>query len=505
MSILTFKPEPRFRKHQSKIAGLTIIVVAVTLLLFKTTFASNISLNNSQSLEYGQGVSQTVACSGANQITMTPSDIFTNASNAGSFTFNALTVSGIPTGCYGSDFTINAFNNSDSAQLALYSGSATGVVVYDYNGTFYGPSTQTGLTISTNSTSSFTVTFASPVADAQNIYKLTIQSGANVVTLSCKLTNTPCTWTDLTASGALHNLQWMRVATNASGSVIAAAIGNGTLGDIYLSRDYGATWTDATSTGVAHNHNWYGITISADGTHISAVDDNYGDVYTSTNSGSTWTDDTPSGIGHNLPWWTIASNTDGTRLAAAVNGGDIYISSDSGSTWSDVTPSGVCHSQSFTSIASSSDGTRLAAAVSVNFVCLSSNSGASWNRISLSMGGTQPSIASSSDGTHLIISSYRGDLLTSSDSGVTWSNKTTSTSLSGLTWNSVASNADGTQLAAVVCNGDIYTSANSGTTWIDQTPTGSTHNISWFWVASSSDGSHLAALALGGDIYSTSR
>ena len=69
------------------------------------------------------------ACSGASQITMTPTDSFTNASNSGSFLFNALTVSGIPSGCYGSDFTINAFNDSDNAQLALYSGSANGIVV----------------------------------------------------------------------------------------------------------------------------------------------------------------------------------------------------------------------------------------------------------------------------------------------------------------------------------------------------------------------------------------
>ena len=502
MSLLTFKPEPRFRKHQNKIAGLTVIVVAVAFLLFKTTFASSISLNNSQSVEYGQGVSQSTACSGASQITMTPTDTFTNASNAGSFTFNALTVSGIPSGCYGSDFTINAFNNSDNAQLTLYSGSANGIVVYDYNGTFYGPSTQTGLTITTNSTSSFTVAFASPVANAQNTYKLTIQSGANVVTLSCELQNTRCSWTDLTPSGALHNLNWMKIATNASGSVIAAAVGNGALGDIYLSRDSGATWTDTTSSGVAHNRNWYGITMSADGTHISAVDDNNGDIYTTTNSGSTWSDDTPSGVGHGLAWWAIASSSDGSHLVAAVDNGDIYVSSNSGSTWSDATPSGLCHTQFFNSAASSADGTHLSV-VEAGAVCLSADSGATWSRVSVTMNGVQPSISSSADGTHLAICAYNGDILTSTNSGASWSNKTTSTSLSRLSWNSIASSDDGTMFAALVNGGDIYTSSNSGGTWTDQTPTGSLHNTNWSALDGSSDGSHIAAVILGGDIYST--
>jgi hypothetical protein len=57
MSILTFKPEPRFRKYQNTLASFTLIVVALAFVLFKTTFAANISLNSAQTIQFGQGVS----------------------------------------------------------------------------------------------------------------------------------------------------------------------------------------------------------------------------------------------------------------------------------------------------------------------------------------------------------------------------------------------------------------------------------------------------------------
>jgi hypothetical protein len=53
MSILTFKPEPRFRKYQNTLASFTLIVVALAFVLSKTTFAANISLNSAQTIQFG--------------------------------------------------------------------------------------------------------------------------------------------------------------------------------------------------------------------------------------------------------------------------------------------------------------------------------------------------------------------------------------------------------------------------------------------------------------------
>lgn len=184
MSILTFKPQPRFRKHQNKLASFTLIVVALAFVLVKTTFASNISLNNAQTVEYGQGVSQAVACSGGSNITITPAETFTNASGGGSFTFSGFTVSGVPASCYGYDLQINAFDDSNNSPLSLYNGSSTDVLVWDNSGTFYTASTVTGLSLTTNSTTSYTVTFTTPVANSSSTYKIGIQSSINSI-LNC--------------------------------------------------------------------------------------------------------------------------------------------------------------------------------------------------------------------------------------------------------------------------------------------------------------------------------
>ena len=197
MSILTFKPQPRFRKHQNKLASFTLIVVALAFALFKTTFAANISLNNAQTVEYGQGVSQAVACSGGSNITITPAETFTNASGGGSFTFSGFTVSGVPASCYGYDLQINAFDATNNAPLPLYSGSATDVAIWDRNGTFFADSSVSGLTLTTNSTSSYTVTFTTPVSGASSTYKLGIQSSTNTISVLSTLYDVTSTtgWT----------------------------------------------------------------------------------------------------------------------------------------------------------------------------------------------------------------------------------------------------------------------------------------------------------------------
>ena len=63
----------------------------------QTTLAANISLNSGSPVEFGQGVTQTTACSGATDLTITPYSSFTNTSGAGAFYFSSVKVSNIPT------------------------------------------------------------------------------------------------------------------------------------------------------------------------------------------------------------------------------------------------------------------------------------------------------------------------------------------------------------------------------------------------------------------------
>lgn len=145
------------------------------LLLFQGTFAGNISLNSGTGVEFGQGVSQAVACSGNRDLTMTPRSTFTNGS-PGRHYLNSVTVSNIPDSCFGVDFTINAFNDTGSTPLALFNSVSTSAVVYNNNGTFSRGAGSSGMTVTGNS-GTFTVTFTTPVAQSSELFKLTIQSG----------------------------------------------------------------------------------------------------------------------------------------------------------------------------------------------------------------------------------------------------------------------------------------------------------------------------------------
>jgi hypothetical protein len=90
-----------------------------------------------------------------------------------------VTVSNIPTSCYGDDFIISAYNDSSSTPLALFNSTATNAVVSNNNGTFeLGFGTLTGASI-TSGSGTFTITFTNPVALSSSVFKLTIQSGLN--------------------------------------------------------------------------------------------------------------------------------------------------------------------------------------------------------------------------------------------------------------------------------------------------------------------------------------
>jgi hypothetical protein len=87
-----------------------------------------------------------------------------------------VTVSNIPSSCYGDDFTINAFNDSSSTPLALFNTTSTSAVVSNNNGTFSPGIRVSGMTVESRN-GSFTATFTTPVALSSSVSKITIQSG----------------------------------------------------------------------------------------------------------------------------------------------------------------------------------------------------------------------------------------------------------------------------------------------------------------------------------------
>lgn len=117
MSVINFNPSDGESKGGSKrlkyLFGIGLLAGALVL---GNTFASNISLNSSGNVEFGQGVAQTVTCGGTDvSITITPESTFTNEESGGRFRFSGFKVTDIPTECNGIDFTFKFFGETGGA------------------------------------------------------------------------------------------------------------------------------------------------------------------------------------------------------------------------------------------------------------------------------------------------------------------------------------------------------------------------------------------------------
>jgi hypothetical protein len=173
-------PEEVEELHSKRISkGKLLIGLAIVAgFLFQSTLAGNISLTSGGNTEFGQGIQQTVACSGNNTVSVVPNVNFTNVSGGGAYYLTSVSVSNIPSECSGSDFTINAYGETSTTPMALFNSTSKNAVVYYKSGTFYLGSGGTGSTVATGS-GNFTVTFATPVALAASVSRVTIQSGTH--------------------------------------------------------------------------------------------------------------------------------------------------------------------------------------------------------------------------------------------------------------------------------------------------------------------------------------
>ena len=87
--------EPRSTKRLLRVAAL-IFAVTSSSFFIQSTLAGNISLNSNSPVEFGQGVSQTLACSGSTSVVVSPIAAFTNASGSGAFNLSGIKISNIP-------------------------------------------------------------------------------------------------------------------------------------------------------------------------------------------------------------------------------------------------------------------------------------------------------------------------------------------------------------------------------------------------------------------------
>ena len=173
-------PQSAKSKALKIFVGLTLIgVIAAT----GSTLAANINLGSGTS-EFGQGVLQSTACD--NQITVTPKAAFNNSATpspaptpsnvTGVFSLGSIVVSDIDSSagkCDGKWFTLKGFDASSGTPLALIDG-ALSFSVLDTAGSF--SSTQSGFSVVTNSASSFTINFTTPIGMAKDVARVTLES-----------------------------------------------------------------------------------------------------------------------------------------------------------------------------------------------------------------------------------------------------------------------------------------------------------------------------------------
>ena len=141
-----------------------------------STFASNISINSGP-IEFGQGVAQIVACSGDDFVTVAPKSEFVNDSENAVFKLITISLTHIPSSCWGKRFTVQAY---DSEGNLLQINATSTSVAADYFGT--GTQSSDGAIINASgqhtegSYGGFDLEITTPVADAKDVYSVTIQS-----------------------------------------------------------------------------------------------------------------------------------------------------------------------------------------------------------------------------------------------------------------------------------------------------------------------------------------
>ena len=182
MSYYNDDPIDKSKSRNSIISSVLALVLLIAGggFFLKSTLAANISLNSGGTVEFGQAVSQAVACSGSQNVTVTHRTSFVNAANGtGTFYLSSITVANIPNSCYGANFKLSAYGPSSPSPLAIFNSDSTEAVVYNNSGSFEVREPSVGITVSGGS-GTYTVAFDSPVAISTSVSKVTIQSSLGV-------------------------------------------------------------------------------------------------------------------------------------------------------------------------------------------------------------------------------------------------------------------------------------------------------------------------------------
>ena len=175
-------------KKKSNTRNLKIALGLAAVILIPTigsTLAGSIGLTavGGGGVEFGQGLAQTAACD--DEITVTPSSTFVNASGAGTFKVGTVVLSGIANACSGRIFKVKAWDVAGASPLTLSAsgaGSPACVATYTISSGVNQITTESlndcvgtvGAYSSNNNTITFTTN--TTVLAATTVYKFTVET-----------------------------------------------------------------------------------------------------------------------------------------------------------------------------------------------------------------------------------------------------------------------------------------------------------------------------------------
>lgn len=438
------KPSQRKKSWALPLFSISVIGAAIVL---SSTLASDINLNNSAPIEFGQGVATTTACD--NSLTLTPMSSFKNQDSGEFFAFSGFKISGIDgttksssedEGCAGKYFTVKAYGSTGNTPLI------SAIVSLNNAGVFASGDGRTEATSESTTNSSVTLTFDQPSVSASDIYNVTLESSAGVINL-ISLSNFPSGVDVYSIDNSRNDVTYV-IAGDYNGEW------ESTQCNIYRSNNLGTTWAQVSTLPMCF---WY-MTASNDGTRILAADWG-GEIYTSSDSGVSWTN-----RGNQNSWWGFSSSGTGQVVVGISEKISVHISTDYGQTWS--TPAGLTPSGTFTKSAVSDDGQKIMILDSYGYIYLSSDGGATftqrgeernWYAAAMSGDGSRLYAAEGMD-----VGMTVGQIYTSDDFGLTWIPR----SINNMWWQ-MRTSYDGRTVVAMASDKSetIFVSTDYGVTW----------------------------------------
>jgi hypothetical protein len=149
--------------------------VLLALPLIGTTLAASISINTTNTIQFGQGVVQATACD--QDVTVAATTSFANASGAGSFNVDTITLSGISADCASKTFLVRAYDTTTATPSTIASSSPTTALTFIAGSAFCTIASQNFTTYSCTGSGPYSIAIKVPVTlSAASVYKFTLET-----------------------------------------------------------------------------------------------------------------------------------------------------------------------------------------------------------------------------------------------------------------------------------------------------------------------------------------